>query len=104
MDLLLAHGYFLAEDAQELHRRAERAEPRMTDPRLVSAATSLASEIAAVIRAAERLQAPLHVDEEAGERSGRAHCGRPSPGSTGVMPRSASRAATRRLPVWIQRS
>jgi chromosome segregation protein len=56
----------LAEDAQELHRRAERAEPRMTDPRLVSAATSLASEIAAVIRAAERLQAPLRADSDRG--------------------------------------
>jgi chromosome segregation protein len=38
----------------------------MTDPRLVSAATSLASEIAAVIRAAERLQAPLLADSDRG--------------------------------------
>jgi chromosome segregation ATPase len=56
----------LAEDAQELRRRAERAEPRMTDPRLLSAATSLAAEIAAVIRAAERLQAPLLAESDRG--------------------------------------
>ncbi len=36
--------------------------------------------------------------------AGDAHCGRPSPGSTGAIPRSASRTAARRLPVCTQRS
>ena len=48
----------------------------------------------------QRLEPALHVHEQAGD----AHCGRPSPGSTGAIPRSASSAAARRLPVWTQRS
>jgi chromosome segregation ATPase len=56
----------LVEEAQELRRRAEQAEPRVTDPQLVSAATTMAAEISAVIRAVERLQAPLLEESDRG--------------------------------------
>ncbi len=56
----------LVDEAQELRRRAEQAEPRVTDPRLVSAATTVAAEISAVIRALERLQAPLLEESDRG--------------------------------------
>jgi chromosome segregation protein len=49
----------LLEEAAEVRRQAEQAEPRVTEPRLVSAAASVVAEISAAIRAVERLQAPL---------------------------------------------
>ena len=45
---------------------------------------------------------PLEVHQEAPDRV--RHCGRPSPGTTGVMPRSARSVAARRLPVCSHRS
>jgi chromosome segregation protein len=56
----------LVEEAAELRRRAEQAEPRVTDPRLVSAATAVAASISAAIRAVERLQAPLLEEADRG--------------------------------------
>src|SRR5437773_2468010 len=57
------------------------------------------------------LQSALHVDEELAEggvaalaRGGVAQWIGPSLGATGAIPWAASRAAARRLPVWIQRS
>jgi chromosome segregation ATPase len=56
----------LAEEAAELRRRAERAEPRVADPRLVSAATAVVGAISAAVSAAERLQGPLLEEAERG--------------------------------------
>src|SRR5262245_33572290 len=56
----------LAEEAAELRRRAERAEPRIADPRLVSAATAVVAAISGAVRAAERLQAPLLEEADRG--------------------------------------
>jgi chromosome segregation protein len=56
----------LVEEAAELRRRAEQAEPRVTDPRLASAATTVVAEISAAIRAVERLQAPLLEESDRG--------------------------------------
>jgi chromosome segregation protein len=56
----------LVEEAAELRRRAERAEPRVADPRLVSAATAVVAAISAAVRAAERLQAPHLAEADRG--------------------------------------
>jgi chromosome segregation protein len=56
----------LVEEAQELRRRAEQAEPRVTDPRLVSAATTVVAAISGAIRAIEVLQAPLLAEADRG--------------------------------------
>ena len=56
----------LVEEARELRRRAEQAEPRVSDPRLVSAATRVVAEISAVIRAVAGLQAPLLEESDRG--------------------------------------
>ncbi|HZT45455.1 MAG TPA: chromosome segregation SMC family protein [Gaiellaceae bacterium] len=56
----------LVEEAAELRRRAEQTTPRMADPALVSAAAALLETLAAAIRAAERLQAPLLAEADRG--------------------------------------
>jgi chromosome segregation protein len=56
----------LVEEAAELRRRAERAEPRVADPRLVSAATAVVAASSAAVRAAERLQAPHLAEADRG--------------------------------------
>ena len=56
----------LVEEARELRRRAEQAEPRVSDPRPVSAATRVVAEISAVIRAVAGLQAPLLEESDRG--------------------------------------
>jgi chromosome segregation ATPase len=56
----------LLDEAAQLREQAARALPRLPDPTLVAAATTLVEALSAAVRAAGRLQAPLLEDADRG--------------------------------------